>query len=132
MSPNKKGKRSFQYGKSILFLLLILTFVSCQQKDSWIRKSDMPTARLGHATCVVNGKIYVIGGYPIADAPGLTTVEVYDPSTDTWTTKAPMPTGRRQLAASVVNGKIYAIGGYVNKGQPGLATVEEYNPITDV
>ena len=62
----------------------------------------MPTARMGHATCVIDGEIYAIGGYQQANAPGLTLVEVYDSATDTWTTKAPMPTGRRQHAVSVV------------------------------
>jgi N-acetylneuraminic acid mutarotase len=90
----------------------------------------MPTARLGLATSVVDGKIYAIGGYAAAVSPGMRTVEEYDPATDTWTTKAPMPTGRHWLSTSVVNGKIYAIGGSVFE-YTGLSVVEEYDPATD-
>ncbi len=89
----------------------------------WTKKADMPTARLMLGTCVVDGKIYAIGGAP-APHVGLSTVEEYDPGTDTWARKAPMPTPRAGLGVSAVNGKIYAIGG---EGR----TVEEYDPGTD-
>jgi N-acetylneuraminic acid mutarotase len=97
--------------------------------DTWTQKADMPTARIGHSTVVVNGKIYAIGGYAAAGAPRLRTVEEYDPVTDTWTIKAPMPTARAGLSSGVVNGKIYAIGG----GTVGTAfsVVEAYDPVTD-
>jgi len=34
------------------------------KKDRWIKKADMPTARLALSATVVNGKIYAIGGSP--------------------------------------------------------------------
>ena len=48
--------------------------------DTWVRKADMPTARYGLSTCVVNGKIYAIGGSVALFGFGqpLSTVEVYD------------------------------------------------------
>jgi N-acetylneuraminic acid mutarotase len=90
----------------------------------------MPTARLGLATSVVDGKIYAIGGYAIAAAPGMRTVEEYNPATDTWTTKSDMPTGRHWLSTSAVNGKIYAIGGS-RQFYSGIKVVEEYDPVND-
>jgi hypothetical protein len=76
----------------------------------WTTRADMPTGRWELSTCVVDGKIYAIGGAgPVYQALG--TVEVYDPATDTWQTKSEMPTARQGLSTSVVNGKIYAIGG---------------------
>jgi hypothetical protein len=36
-----------------------------------VEKKDMPTPRLGHGTCVVDGKIYVIGGIPKLATPYL-------------------------------------------------------------
>lgn len=98
---------------------------------SWHTRADMPTARLGLATAVVDGVIYAIGGYVAANGEGLTTVEAYDPATDSWTRRASMPTGRRWLSAAAVNGTIYVIGGHVNFQTPGLATVEAYDPATD-
>jgi len=85
----------------------------------------MPTARRNHASCVVNDKIYVIGGY---NGSYLDSVEEYDPATDTWTTKTVMPTARSDHACAVVNSKIYVFGGY---NGAYLDTVEEYNPATN-
>ncbi len=101
----------------------------------WTTKVDMPTARWEPYTCVVDGKIYVIGGAgPVYQALG--TVEVYDPVTDTWTAKSEMPTARQGLSTSVVNGKIYAIGGGVSpsisySSIETFSSVEEYDPVTD-
>jgi N-acetylneuraminic acid mutarotase len=115
----------------VLGIALGFVSVSPAQEGIWTQKADMPTARLGLASSVVNGKIYAIGGYRAANNAGMKTVEEYDPATDTWTTKANMPTGRRWLSSSEVNGKIYAFGGFTNFGQPGLSTLEEYDPATD-
>jgi RNA polymerase sigma factor (sigma-70 family) len=99
-------------------------------KDTWMKKADMPTARWKLATCVLDGKIYAIGGMP-GWSGGFSTVEIYDPVTDTWTKGLDMPTRRGGLSTSVVNGKIYAIGGADNFG-PCLSTVEEYDPVKDI
>ena len=95
--------------------------------DTWETKSNMPTNRGDLTSAVINGKIYVIGGY---FKGAVNTVEAYDPATDTWETKANMLTSRYSLVSGVVDGKIYAIG-----GQPSLSSytdkVEAYDPVTD-
>ena len=58
---------------------------------------------------VVNGKIYVIGGWNGYSAQSR--VAVYDPSTNSWSTETPMPTARYSLGFAVVANRIYAIGG---------------------
>ena len=101
----------------------------------WTKRADMPTARYELSTCVVDGKIYVIGGAgPVYQALG--TVEVYDPVTDTWKEKSEMPTARQGLSTSAVNGKIYAVGGAECISSScsqveTFSTVEEYDPATD-
>jgi len=97
------------------------------QGDTWTKKADMPTPRGYLSSSVVNGKIYVIGGYTGKDM--LSTVEEYDPVKDTWARKSDMPTARCDLTTSVVNGKIYAIGGYSVDGP--VTTIEEYDPTKD-
>jgi N-acetylneuraminic acid mutarotase len=118
--------------KSVIMVLLGFMLLSVNSvglaKNDWTKKADMPTARWV-STCVVNGKIYAIGGY--ANDPnliGLSAVEEYDPKTDTWTEKPNMPTPRLALTTCAVDGKIYAIGGYSNGA---LSIVEEYDPVTD-
>jgi N-acetylneuraminic acid mutarotase len=98
--------------------------------DTWTTKADMPTARWGLSTSVVNGKIYAIGGGQGMFGTYMSPVEEYDPATDTWTKKADMPTGRAFFSTSVVNGKIYAIGGATHDNTD-TSVVEEYDPATD-
>jgi N-acetylneuraminic acid mutarotase len=91
---------------------------------TWTQKADMPTKRSNCGAVVVDGKIYVIGGW-VSTAPWDTTaaVEEYNPRTDTWTINADMPT-KGTASASAVNGIIYAII------QDGSA-VAAYDPAAD-
>jgi len=110
----------------IVVLTLGLASLGAAAEGIWVEKADMPTAKMLLGTCVVDGKIYAIGG-GAGPHVGSSTVEEYDPETDTWTRKADMPTPRAGLGVSAVNGKIYAIGGAPLGGR----TVEEYDPGTD-
>ena len=112
----------------------------------WAQKADMPTIRSDFSTCVVDGKIFVIGGslqleWDEYGDLSLSTVEMYDPETDTWEGKANMPSVRSNVSVSVIDGKIYAIGGSKTKKyqvprgfgheSEELPTVEMYDPATD-
>jgi hypothetical protein len=95
--------------------------------ESWTKKADMPTARFGVSACVVDGKIYAIGG--CTDGyQSFKRVEVYDPATDSWTRKADMPTQRFALGTCVAAGQVYAIGGL---SPTGAEANERYDPVTD-
>ena len=108
--------------------LLIMAAISLAQDGTWIPKKDMSTPRWTPSASVVNGKIYVIGGFSTDRV--LSTNEEYDPVTDTWKSKWSMMTARNALSTSVVNEKIYAIGGQSVFPAKPLKTVEEYNPAT--
>jgi len=71
--------------------------------DKWEMKTPMPIPKTSAQAHVVNGQIYVIGGFPNG-----TLNEVYDPITDTWTMKASPsdPIG----PSAVFNDKIYCFG----------------------
>lgn len=62
--------------------LLGVSSISLAVGDEWVRKADMPTARLDLSTVAVNGKVYAIGGTSRANGKPLSTVEEYDPSTN--------------------------------------------------
>jgi N-acetylneuraminic acid mutarotase len=95
--------------------------------DSWSDLSGISTARYGACAAVVDGKIYVIGGYDASDTT-LATVEMYDPATDTWTNRASMSTARGEAFCGVYSNKIYVMGGW----DSGYFDVnEEYDPATD-
>jgi N-acetylneuraminic acid mutarotase len=115
----------------VVYGFLGMVSVCSAWEYAWTQKTDMPTPRWRHSTCVVNGKIYVIGGTTSEpNSEDVWPVEVYDPTTDTWAKKADMLTARALLSTSVVNGKIYAIGGANGPGA-SLPTVEEFDSATD-
>ena len=91
----------------------------------------MPTARIGAAAVVANGRIYVIGGSTIGGMP-LPTVEVFDPSSGTWSIHAPLTQARGYVSAAYLNGQIVVVGG--GEGGPAgtlgtpLPTIEAFTP----
>jgi N-acetylneuraminic acid mutarotase len=100
--------------------------------DTWATRGGMPTPTCLAGACVVNGKIYVMGGVPrgLIENSAISMVQEYDPATDTWTPKANMPTARSGLSLSEVGGRVYAIGGGTFGGAT-FSTVEEYDPAAD-
>ena len=112
------------------------------QTNSWEQAADMPTPRASTEAAVINGTIYVCGGYNGADnrlvnLKFLDIVEAYDPQTDTWVRKQGMSIPRKQFGVGVVAGKIYAIGGYIHpldkkpEDPWRIDLVEVYDPATD-
>ena len=86
------------------------------------------------AVCVVDGKIYMVGG-AIGGFNLFSTVKVYDPELDKWERKSDMPTPRAFFPAVTVNGRIYVFGGakeYLDmvkrEKTPPLSSVEVYDP----
>ena len=68
--------------------------------DTWENRTELPTPRIQPSASVLDGKIYVLGGYP-----NNTLIEVYDPATDNWSTK---PSAPEVMGLSVANdGKVY-------------------------
>ncbi len=118
--------------KSILFLVLLMPVTLLAQPNTWHAASSSGlVARSKFASAVVNGKIYVIGGWDGRDFSGIGELDVYDPASDTWS--SPTTTGtftpRFDLAAAVVNGLIYVMGGVNNNGT--LGTLEVFDPSTN-
>jgi N-acetylneuraminic acid mutarotase len=122
--------------RKLLVGLLAITMVclvgGVASADSWETKTPMPILKQRHTSSVINGEIYVIGGWHWEYGYS-NTVEVYDPSNNTWSeNREPMPTARRVLNSAVVNGKIYAIGGVNTEMSPyNLTLVEVYDPNTN-
>src|SRR5262245_17211885 len=117
----------------IIFAMALCPSMGVAHGDTWTNKTDMLTARQGLTTCVVNGKIYAIGGvnHPGVDTEVLRTVEAYDPATDSWAQKSDMLISRNWAACAVVNGKIYVIGGDRTYLATPRKSMEEYDPATD-
>ncbi len=112
------------------------------QTNTWEQVADMSTPRTHAETAVVNGIIYVCGGYNGADNRAvnlkfLDIVEAYDPQNDTWTRKQGISGARVGFGMGVVGGNIYSMGGRVHildlepEAPWRIDLVEAYTPATD-
>lgn len=86
-----------------------------------VEKAALPTSRYCFTSEVVDGKIYVIGGFDAHKK-----LEVYDPVKNLWETKAESNKGHACHASCVINGKIYVFGG--DEGFNFITTTEVYDP----
>merc|ERR1712194_170894 len=84
--------------------------------------------RRSHASVVLDGKIYAMGGLD-EDEATLDTVEAYDPQADSWQRVASMPHGLYFYAAAAMGGKIYVTGGQTDEGS--MNSVHVYDPQAD-
>lgn len=90
--------------------------------------SEMAVARL-------EGKIYVVGGYP-STRISVSTVQVYDIRTDSWRLTTPYPTPINHASAVGIEGLLYVFGGQTNAGGRNeesryTSAVYAYDPKTE-
>jgi N-acetylneuraminic acid mutarotase len=96
--------------------------------DEWMTVAPMPGPKSAHSACVLDGLIYVMGGF--CGGSCLDSMHRFDPVTNTWCTLAPMLIARSKLQTFVLGGSIYAIGGWNVPGQR-LKSVERYDATSD-
>lgn len=96
----------------------------------WSEAAAMPTARSEVASAVLDGKIYVIGGFE-ANGANTSAVEVYDPAAGSWDSVAPLPVPLDHAMAVARQGYLYVIGGYRVYGSEISNATYEYDPSLD-
>ncbi len=92
-----------------LFWLVLVSTGWTQDGGTWETRAPMPVSRQELASAVLNGKLYVIGGYDTGFR-STTTVQVYNPATDTWALAHPLPYVVNHNSAAVAGGKLYSFG----------------------
>src|SRR5712692_9888731 len=131
--------------KISLLALLLVVFVSTSSCNAHVISSDeqaggvreagsvnpirgMTARRAAHtATLLPNGKVLIAGGM-IGDGGGLSSTEVFDPTTNTFTAAENMTVARAGHTATLLqNGKVLIAGGY---NGDYLDSAELYDPAT--
>jgi len=88
----------------------------------WKETAPSPFARVESPAAVVNGKIYLFGGFT-EDLEASNQLDVYDPVNDCWTRKKDMPTRLTHLNPAIDGNAIWFAGGFKGK-HPGPVTAE--------
>ncbi len=102
--------------------------------DRWQERADMLIEREPTKAQVVDGKIYVLGGYILQQAGGLAgrftrSIEEYNPKTNKWRKLLEMPMLKGWFASVIVDHEIYTIGGIsFDNGIKRTDAVDVYNP----
>ena len=100
----------------------------------WGKRAPLAEANSEMAVAYLDGKIYVVGGYP-STRKSVNTIQVYDVASDTWRLTTPYPTPINHASAMGLNGVLYVIGGQINAGgrrerSRYTAAVHAYDPVT--
>lgn len=126
------GLMPLQAGQSIIGLPGF-----CQlQLSPWTTGAALPVNHIEGATAVVDGRLYIFGGFTTDDLAATTRIDVYNPALDVWETVAnprqPMPMKVSHIIAAVDGATVWIAGGYAgdHPGQP-TAEVWQYNTVTD-
>lgn len=105
------------------------SFIPDTGQEGWVNVSNIPTTRFKVAGAVLDGELYVIGGWELPGWNDTGAVEKYDPATDSWSSVAPIFESHADMATAAAGGKLYAFGGYArNESQ---TTSLEYDPATN-
>lgn len=103
---------------------------------TWAIHGTMPQCRYGHASAVVGGEVYFVGGEAQAgsDAPVLPAagLDVFDAATGAWRSlPAPYTAAHRQSAsAAAIGSAMYLIGGVVNASAVSEPVVDALDATT--
>ena len=102
--------------------------------SEWGKRATLAEANSEMAVAYLDGKIYVVGGYP-STRKSVDTVQAYDVATDKWTLTTPYPTTINHASAVGLDGVLYVIGGQTNAGGRRekaryIAAVHSYDPKT--
>jgi len=86
--------------------------------DGWSLAASMPLARSEHAVAELDGKIWVLGGYPPGRLPS-NLVQIYDPAANRWSLGPRLPQPIHHMMAAAVGGRLYVIGGEIDGASTG-------------
>lgn len=95
------------------------------ETNTWSAVASLSTAKESFRTELVEGKVYLIGGY---NTKSLSSTEEYDPLSNSWSTKASMQNPRTNFESVTINGNIYVFGGENNGLR--VSSAEEYDVTT--
>jgi N-acetylneuraminic acid mutarotase len=105
-------------GVAVFLAVRVGTAPGPRPAPGWALLAEMPNPRGETASAVLDGKVYVAGGYTGLDFQTTALVSIYDVASNTWTAGPPLPAPRNHAAAATLDGVLYVSGGTGPDGQP--------------
>ena len=99
----------------LLYSLRVALLASIWEKPGkWKRVARAPSRRYEAANAVVNGKLYVFGGWNGQEIQAMTRVDVYNPTSDRWSRHvSALPLPATHANAEADGSTIWFVGGFV-------------------
>lgn len=98
---------------------------SDQSSSGWVALPPMISGRYRPGAVVMDGKMFIVGGYDPNTHEHLSSMEVFDDVSQKWYAGPDLNEARADLKLVALEGKLYAIGGRLKHKY--LSSVEEYN-----
>jgi hypothetical protein len=115
------GDKIYCWGYGVYGQAIVNNRAYSTSTNHWSDITPSPNSRESPSVCVVNGKIYLIGGDTfkgwwemnplLREMEPTDIVETYDPATGIWETKQPMNKPVEFSRSVALDGKIYVFGG---------------------
>ncbi|MCP3915338.1 MAG: hypothetical protein GY711_07265 [bacterium] len=107
---------------SLLSFLVIAAPCAAQRTACvWETLTPSPQPRYEGPPVVIDGQMYMFGGFRNTAIQATTSVNAYDPVADSWSAKAPMPVAVTHIGAALDDRTVWVVGGF-NGDDPGTAT----------
>ena len=115
--------------RQVLWVVWVGAVLALAQGGAWRSLAPMAVARQEVGVAVLEGKIYVAGGF-LGNGATTAALEVYDPQTNRWTRLEAMPTAVNHPAAAGLDGRVYVMGGYRSGLSQPTDELQVYDPAT--
>jgi N-acetylneuraminic acid mutarotase len=115
-----------------ILLLALLTASAAEAQEIWTNLAKLPQPQCEAATAVLDGKLYVLGGWSTNSGETWDAVQIYDPAADKWSAGPKLPVGVNHAGAAAVGGKLYVVGGFLGpfRQREPTANVWAFDPPT--
>jgi N-acetylneuraminic acid mutarotase len=101
--------------------------VASPAPSPWTTGVPIPEARSEMAAAVIDGRIYVPGGFYDGNR-----VDVFDPAAQVWHQISSLPIEVHHPGVAALNGELYVVGGYLNSGHSAVRMLWKYDAAADI
>jgi N-acetylneuraminic acid mutarotase len=81
---------------------------------AWVEAAPCPLARFEANGAIVDGALWVVGGFVSARLDVTSAVDIYDPATDSWHAGPPLPGAQTHIGLVALGSDVLVVGGFLD------------------